>query len=132
VRAESQSRHVDVSLLIDLEEGEAAAVKTGALKKGELIGEGTMASAFEAHPKAKFNKGIPPTAALFDDPRHFAVQPFVSKILGTSAQMPNPRLTTSSSHSSSAARLAMILSTPHSMGLKSHKGRKTSPLMAGL
>jgi hypothetical protein len=36
----------------------------------------------------------------------------IGVIRGTSAQMPKPRLTTSSSQSSRAARLAIILSTP--------------------
>src|SRR5262249_20513183 len=37
VRTESQSRHVDVTLAINLQEGEATAIKTSPLKKGELI-----------------------------------------------------------------------------------------------
>jgi len=77
VRTESQSRHVDVSLLIDLEEGEATAVKTGPLEKGELIRRGNDGVCVRSAPEGKIQQGHAADCTLFDDPGHVAVQPFV-------------------------------------------------------
>src|SRR5262249_32009408 len=79
VWAESESRHVDVTLLIDFQKGEATAIKTGPLKKGELIRRGNNGVCVRSTAKREIQQGHAANGALFDHPRHFAVQPFVEQ-----------------------------------------------------
>src|SRR6516162_11852394 len=77
--AESQPRHIDVTLLIDLQEGEATTIKTGALKIGELIRGGNNGVRIRSTAKREIQQRHAANGTLFDHPRHFAVQPFVQQ-----------------------------------------------------
>ena len=89
------------------------------------------ASAFDAQPKAKSSSGTPPTAPCSITQVTSPCRPSSSRMRGTLAEMPKPRLTALPASSSCATRRAMTFWMLNSGTRKLSSGRKISPEMAG-